>query len=143
MTVKELVDNVTKFEMGSFGYGGSRSVIFEKNGEERTVRCEGIAYIHEKYYFEPRILTKEEWDDLFCKIFGECEVMKYPKEFESEHLILDGETWSMHIEFANRRAKNSGGYNAYPDNWNKLAKALAKYDKFFDYEDDESIEGEE
>ena len=137
MTVKELVDNVTKFEMGSFGYGGSRSVIFEKIGEERTVRWEGFAFIPEEYDFVPKPLSIEEWDELFSIIFGECEVMKYPKNYECKHLILDGETWNMHIEFANRRAKNSGGYNAYPDNWNQLAKALAKYDKFFDYEDEE------
>ena len=136
MTVKELVDNVTKFEMGSFGYLGSRSVIFEKIGEKRTVRCEGSAFIFEKYNFLPKTLTEEEWDSLFYKIFGECEVMKYPKEFTTEDLILDRETWNMHIEFANRRAKNSGGYNAYPDNWDKLAEALAGYDSFYDYEEE-------
>lgn len=136
MTVKELVDNVTKFEMGSFGYLGMRSVIFEKIGEKRTVRCEGSAYIFEKNSFIPKELTEEEWDSLFYKIFGECEVMKYPKEFKTEDLIMDGETWNMHIEFANRRAKNSGGDNAYPDNWDKLAKALAEYDSFYDYEEE-------
>ena len=140
MTVKELVENVTKFEMESFGYLGTRTLIFERSGGERTVRCEGCAYVFEEYYFAPKTLTEEEWDNLFGRIFGECGVMKYPKEFENNDLILDGETWSMHIEFANRRAKNSGGYNAYPDNWNLLAKALAAYDGFYDYEEEESGE---
>ena len=64
MTVKELVDNVTKFEMGSFGYLGMRSVIFEKIGEKRTVRCEGSAYIFEKNSFignkKLTIITKQK-----------------------------------------------------------------------------------
>ena len=136
MTVKELVDNVTKFEMGSSGYCGMRTVIFEKKGGERTIRCEGIASIFERYKFEPRVLSKEEWDNFFSKIFGECEVMKYPKVFETDNFIFDGASWNMHIEFANRRAKNSGGYMAYPDNWDKLAEALATYDSFYDYEEE-------
>ncbi len=136
MTVKELTENVTRFEMGSFGYLGERRVIFEKNGEERTVRCEGFATIHKEYEFEPRALSEEEWNGFFYKIFGECEVMKYPAEFKNELIILDGETWNMHIEFANRKAKNSGGENAYPENWNELAKVLAQYDSFYDYDEE-------
>lgn len=141
MTVRELIDNVTRFEMGSFGYLGERTVIFEKKGEERTVHCEGLAFIYKEYEFKPRTLSKEEWDEFFYKIFGECNVMKYPKEFvNTEFVILDGETWNMHIEFANRRAKNSGGYNAYPENWKELADILAKYDSFYEYDTEEEDE---
>ena len=145
MTGKELVDNATKFEMGSYGDWGARSVVFEIIGEERTIRFEGFHFVYKEYNFEPRILTKEEWDEFFYKIFGECNVMKYPKEFvNTEYIILDGETWNMHIEFANRRAKNSGGYNAYPENWKELAKILAQYDSFYEYDaEEEDIEDEE
>ncbi len=65
--------------------------------------------------------------------------MKYPAEFKNELIILDGETWNMHIEFANRKAKNSGGENAYPENWNELAKVLAQYDSFYDYDEENWI----
>ena len=135
MTVKELVDNVTKFEMGSLGYCGNRKLIFEKNGDERTVRCEGFCSVSSPEKFDPRVLSKEEWEAFFTGIFGECEVMKYPREFESDCQFFDGVYWSMHIEFANRRAKNSGGYMVYPDNWDTLTKLLAEYDSFYGYED--------
>ena len=133
MTVNELVEKVTKFEIGEISFVGKHTLIFEKNGTERILRCESIGSHYEKYDFSPRTLTEEEWNTFFHKVFGECKVMDYSEEYESEMLITDLPTWVMHIEFSDSSKKESRGSNAFPENWKILAKAFAEYDSFYDY----------
>ena len=142
MNVKKLVDNVTKFEMRFSGLLNT-SLVFEKKGDERTVDYDGPAFTIEDATSMPRTLTKKEWDELFYKIFGECKVMNYPKKIKSNYAFLDGEIWNMHIEFANRRAKNTEGHYAYPDNWNELTKVLSQYYSWFYTYEEENEEDEE
>lgn len=125
MTVKEYVENVTVFEFEICGYfSGWLNIRLKKEDGKRTVSVEPVMRYEDEYKAGERILTEEEWTAFFTKIFEECGVMKYSADYRPVDIILDGEQWNLHIEFANRRAKNSRGSNEYPATFDALIEAI-------------------
>lgn len=125
MTVKEYVENVTAFEFGICGYlSGMLDVKLRSENGKRTISVEPMLEFEEDYKKGERVLTEEEWTAFFTKLFDECGVMKYRADYRPVDIILDGEHWNIHIEFANRRAKNSQGSNEYPATWDALIEAI-------------------
>ena len=140
MTTKDFTENFTKLEFEIFGYCGFKRVSLCGNIMER----DGIVIYHIDDGLEKTLEISPERKQYFLEtLFDKVGVMDYKTEYKNHNQLLDGERWSLHIEFCNRKAKNSGGYMAYPENYDDLLRALSiideTFERFFDTEEESPV----
>ncbi len=127
---------VSYYYSDSNGYGGwtTEYYMYEENGSV-VARMEEFDYSDRRYSFEKRDVDRKdfEWVDSLLKDAG---VHKWKSDYQPVFEILDGDNWSVRVQFADDTI-DSGGYMAGPrkdptTEINERIRVLVDYKKIFD-----------
>lgn len=108
--------------------GEQYEVSTEKDGRIHIVIDEG--YPKEKDFF---IDDTTIFDELLA-IVKQYKMDKYKSDYRPEMRVFDGDSWSLYYKYDTKRSVSSGGYMAWPDNYQEARQAISEYfQKWRDY----------
>lgn len=94
-----------------------------KDGRIHIVIDEGLPEEKELYISDSSI-----FDELLA-IVKEYKMDKYKKDYKPMMQVFDGDSWSLYYKYDSKRSVSSGGYMAWPKNYNEARQALGDYFK--------------